>query len=111
LADASRIDHVARLIKDQIAMGYRPRAVVCSAMGKTTNNLLSAGEFALGTRAFVCDGGGLLKHILFSSMLFCFPPRGPRVRRCHPDPPCQHHGRVRHGRSHTGGCQRPPGRM
>lgn len=48
LADAERIDHVARLIRDQIAEGFRPRAVVCSAMGKTTNNLLSAGEFALG---------------------------------------------------------------
>jgi hypothetical protein len=48
LANAERIDHVAHLIKDQIELGYRPRAVVCSAMGKTTNNLLSAGEFALG---------------------------------------------------------------
>lgn len=47
LANAERIDHVARLIKDQIAAGYRPRAVVCSAMGKTTNTLLSAGDFAL----------------------------------------------------------------
>ncbi len=47
LADASRIDHVANLIKDQIALGNRPAAVVCSAMGKTTNNLLNAGDFAL----------------------------------------------------------------
>jgi len=47
LANAERIDHVANLIKSQIEEGYRPRAVVCSAMGKTTNNLLSAGEFAL----------------------------------------------------------------
>jgi len=47
LATAERIDHVAKLIRDQIKSGYRPRAVVCSAMGKTTNNLLSAGEFAL----------------------------------------------------------------
>jgi len=47
LADASRIDYVANLIKDQIEGGSQPRAVVCSAMGKTTNNLLSAGEFAL----------------------------------------------------------------
>jgi len=47
LADYKRIDHVANLIKDQIKLGYRPRAVVCSAMGKTTNNLLSAGDFAL----------------------------------------------------------------
>jgi len=50
LADSSRIDHVANLIKDQMALGYFPQAVVCSAMGKTTNNLLNAGEFAL-------DGG------------------------------------------------------
>jgi aspartate kinase len=48
LANAERIDHVANLIKDQIEAGYRPRAVICSAMGKTTNSLLSAGEFALG---------------------------------------------------------------
>lgn len=47
LANADRIDHVANLIKDQIAAGYRPRAVVCSAMGKTTNSLLSSGDFAL----------------------------------------------------------------
>jgi aspartokinase len=43
-----RIDHVANLIKGQLKAGYRARAVVCSAMGKTTNSLLSAGEFALG---------------------------------------------------------------
>jgi aspartate kinase len=48
LATYERIDHVAHLIRDQIALGCRPRAVVCSAMGKTTNSLLSAGEFALG---------------------------------------------------------------
>jgi aspartate kinase len=48
LANLERIDHVANLIKDQRTAGYRPRAVVCSAMGKTTNSLLSAGEFALG---------------------------------------------------------------
>jgi len=47
IANAERVDHVANLIKDQIEEGYHPRAVVCSAMGKTTNNLLSAGEFAL----------------------------------------------------------------
>uniref|UniRef100_A0A7S2WA47 Aspartokinase n=1 Tax=Eucampia antarctica TaxID=49252 RepID=A0A7S2WA47_9STRA len=47
LANADRIDHVTQLIKDQIGVGYRPRAVVCSAMGKTTNSLLSSGDFAL----------------------------------------------------------------
>lgn len=53
LANLERIDHVANLIKDQLAAGYRPRAVVCSAMGKTTNSLLSAGEFALGMCGFL----------------------------------------------------------
>lgn len=48
LADQDRIDHVANLIKDQIEAGYQPRAVVCSAMGKTTNSLLNAGDCALG---------------------------------------------------------------
>lgn len=50
LANADRIAHVTDLIKDQIAQGYRPRAVICSAMGKTTNNLLGAGDFALDGR-------------------------------------------------------------
>lgn len=47
LADADRIHHVTELIKNQIGSGYRPRAVICSAMGKTTNALLSAGDYAL----------------------------------------------------------------
>lgn len=46
LANAERVDYVAKLIKSQIEKGYRP-TVVCSAMGKTTNNLLNAGSFAL----------------------------------------------------------------
>jgi len=50
LANADRIHHVTELIKSQISQGYRPRAVVCSAMGKTTNSLLSAGDFALEGR-------------------------------------------------------------
>jgi len=50
LANADRIDHVTKLIKSQIKLGYRPRAVVCSAMGKTTNSLLSAGDYALEGR-------------------------------------------------------------
>jgi aspartate kinase len=53
LSNFERIDHVANLIKDQIALGYRPRAVVCSAMGKTTNNLLCAGDFALEGRVCI----------------------------------------------------------
>lgn len=50
LANAERIDHVAKLIKRQMDLGYTVRAVVCSAMGKTTNTLLSAGDFALEGR-------------------------------------------------------------
>lgn len=50
LANADRIHHVTQLIKSQIAAGYRPRAVICSAMGKTTNSLLSAGDYALEGR-------------------------------------------------------------
>lgn len=50
LANYERIDHVAQLIKSQIQAGFRPRAVVCSAMGKTTNNLLGASELALGKK-------------------------------------------------------------
>lgn len=50
MANAERIEHVANLIKSQIELGYRPRAVICSAMGKTTNSLLSAGDFALEGR-------------------------------------------------------------
>lgn len=41
------------MIQQQIQEGYRPRAVICSAMGKTTNNLLSAGEMALEGRVCV----------------------------------------------------------
>ena len=65
LANGDRIDHVAHLIKGQIeTAGYRPRAVVCSAMGKTTNNLLSAGEFALGTSL-------LKKHTTAQAFVVC----------------------------------------
>jgi aspartate kinase len=55
LADKDRIDHVAHLIQSQLQNGFRPRAVVCSAMGKTTNSLLSAGEFALGELSISCE--------------------------------------------------------
>jgi len=62
LANAERVDRVANLIKDRIRppnkedgsesdeIPVRPRAVICSAMGKTTNSLLSAGEMALEGR-------------------------------------------------------------
>ena len=46
LSSHSRIDDIAQLIKSQPKAGNRPRAVVCSAMGKTT--LLCAGKLALG---------------------------------------------------------------
>ena len=62
LANSDRVDHVANLIKDRInpppnedgspsdETPVRPRAVICSAMGKTTNSLLAAGEMALEGR-------------------------------------------------------------
>ncbi|KAL7473422.1 hypothetical protein ACHAXS_013877 [Conticribra weissflogii] len=66
LANAERVDHVANLIKDRInppatledgspndETPVRPRAVICSAMGKTTNSLLFAGEMALEGRVDV----------------------------------------------------------
>ena len=46
LATAERVTYVAKLIKKHVDQGYRP-VIVCSAMGKTTNGLLSAGDFAL----------------------------------------------------------------
>ena len=52
LANAERVDYVAKLIKSQIEKGFRP-TVVCSAMGKTTNNLLNAGHFALEGNVYV----------------------------------------------------------
>ena len=44
--DAERITEVTALVKAQIDAGYRPH-LVCSAMGKTTNNLLAAADRAL----------------------------------------------------------------
>lgn len=41
-----------RLIKKHFEMGYRP-IIICSAMGKTTNTLLSSGDFALQGQVFV----------------------------------------------------------
>ena len=41
-----------RLIKKHVEQGYKP-VIVCSAMGKTTNSLLNAGEFALGGQVHV----------------------------------------------------------
>jgi len=44
--DAERITEVCNLVVAQIAAGYSPH-LVCSAMGKTTNNLLQAADTAL----------------------------------------------------------------
>ena len=52
LANAERVTYVAKLIKKHVEQGYRP-VIVCSAMGKTTNTLLSSGDFALGGQVFV----------------------------------------------------------
>lgn len=52
LANAERVTYVARLIKKHVEQGFRP-VIVCSAMGKTTNTLLSSGDFALGGQVFV----------------------------------------------------------
>lgn len=46
LATSKRLKEVAALVKLLIEEGQTP-VMVCSAMGKTTNNLLNAGDFAL----------------------------------------------------------------
>ncbi|KAL1508800.1 hypothetical protein AB1Y20_004895 [Prymnesium parvum] len=46
VADASRIREVCLLVQNQLAQGVRAH-LVCSAMGKTTNNLLDASARAL----------------------------------------------------------------
>lgn len=57
LATGKRLSEVAALVKMLIAEGQTP-TMVCSAMGKTTNNLLNAGDFALkdGKVNTSCDG-------------------------------------------------------
>ena len=52
LASAERITYVSKLIKKHVDKGYRP-IVICSAMGKTTNTLISAGDFALSGNVYV----------------------------------------------------------
>jgi len=44
--DAERVLEVCKLVREQIAQGIKPH-LVCSAMGKTTNNLLAAADRAL----------------------------------------------------------------
>ena len=52
MANAERIMYVSKLIRKHCELGYRP-IIVCSAMGKTTNSLLSAGDFALDGSIFI----------------------------------------------------------
>lgn len=52
LASAERITYVSKLIKKHVEKGYRP-IIICSAMGKTTNTLISAGDFALSGNVYV----------------------------------------------------------
>ena len=52
LATAERVVYVTKLIKKHYEQGYKP-VIVCSAMGKTTNTLLSAGDFALTGQIYV----------------------------------------------------------
>ena len=44
--DAERITEVCNIITSRIELGEKPHAV-CSAMGKTTNNLLAAADMAV----------------------------------------------------------------
>ena len=61
-----------RLIKKHVDQGYRPM-IVCSAMGKTTNSLISAGDFALtgqvGDTVICCDV--LCCTVLYCTVLYC----------------------------------------
>lgn len=52
LATAERITYVSKLIQKHFELGYRP-IIICSAMGKTTNTLLAAGDFALNENVYV----------------------------------------------------------
>jgi len=52
LASPERITYVSKLIKKHVEQGYSP-IIICSAMGKTTNTLLSAGDFALQGQVIV----------------------------------------------------------
>mmetsp|Transcript_13868 Transcript_13868/g.20447 ORF Transcript_13868/g.20447 Transcript_13868/m.20447 type:complete len:569 (-) Transcript_13868:226-1932(-) len=52
LATSDRLRHMAELVKGLRDQGDRP-IMVCSAMGKTTNNLLSAADFALDGKVYI----------------------------------------------------------
>lgn len=47
LATAERLKEVAALVKFLVTEEKQSPIMVCSAMGKSTNNLLNAGDFAL----------------------------------------------------------------
>lgn len=55
LADADRIRYVAQLIADQRKNTAKSIMVVCSAMGKSTNSLINAGEYALSDGRLYMD--------------------------------------------------------
>ena len=65
LADASRVDHVANLIKGQIEVGYRPRAVVCSASKFVTDYQTM--------KLLILDGKPLLNYLLFNPFPLLIP--------------------------------------
>ena len=52
LANSERIMYVSKLIMKHFELGYKP-VIVCSAMGKTTNSLLSSGDFALDGSVYI----------------------------------------------------------
>lgn len=80
LADANRLKEVAKLVKLQIEKSERMPVVVLSAMGKTTDELLRAGERAIDegvvdismvrSRVYTaCDALGLEKEELVGPLL------------------------------------------
>ena len=52
VSNAERVTYVAKLIKKHIDLGYTP-IIVVSAMGKTTNSLLSSGDSALNGEVYI----------------------------------------------------------
>jgi len=52
VANAERVTYVAKLIKKHYEAGYRP-IIVVSAMGKTTNSLLSSADTALKGEVYI----------------------------------------------------------
>ena len=52
VSNAERVTYVAKLIKKHIDVGYKP-IIVVSAMGMTTNSLLSSGDGALNDEVYI----------------------------------------------------------